>query len=81
MPTAADELQSFYHYAELRLQSDRRGESLDEIYAEWRANNPAPEVHESDFRAVRASLRDMDAGNIGRPVEEFAAEFRRQNGL
>ena len=81
MSTVSDELQSFYHYAELRLQSDRRGESLDEIYAEWRAGNPTPESHQTDVRAVRASLRDMDGGNTGRSIEEFAAEFRQRNGL
>ncbi len=81
MSTLSEELQSFYHFAELRLQSDRHGESLDETYAAWRTGNPSLQTHESDVCVVRASLRDMDEGNTGRPIQDFAAEFRQRNGL
>ncbi|MFO0792102.1 MAG: hypothetical protein U0805_21780 [Pirellulales bacterium] len=82
MASVSDELESFYKYAGVRLRTGSAAdESLDELYAEWRANNPSAQSLEIDVRAVRAALSDIDAGNIGRPVGEFIAEFRRDNGL
>ena len=81
MAVAALEFQNFCLFAEQRLRDDQAGESLDELYIEWRSCNPSPEELETNVLAVRAALRDMDAGEIGRPIDEFAAEFRRRNGI
>ena len=81
LATTARELQSFFLFAEQRLRDDQSGNSLDDLYIEWRSCNPSPEELESNVLAVRAALRDMDAGEIGRPIEEFAAEFRQRNGI
>jgi hypothetical protein len=77
----AQEFQSFCLFAEQRLRDDQAGESLDDLYIEWRSCNPGPEELETNVLAVRAALRDMDAGETGRPIEEFAAEFQRRNGI
>jgi hypothetical protein len=81
MATTTDELRSFYQFAETRLRNGGCDQSLDDLYAEWRAGNPTPTELEGDVRAVRASLRDMDEGETGRPVSDFIAEFRQRNGL
>jgi hypothetical protein len=54
---------------------------LDDLYAEWRALNPIPDHLKKDVLAVKASLRDMDRGIIGKPIDEFEREFRERNGL
>ncbi len=81
MATISDELQSFYAFAEVQLREGLHGKTLDELYAEWRASHPPAEELETDVRAVRAALRDMEAGETGRPIEEFAADFRKRNGI
>jgi hypothetical protein len=82
MAGVSEQLENFYHFAWGRLRSGECGTaSLDDLYAEWRANNPDHEVLEADTLAVRASLRDMEAGEAGRPITEFIAEFRPKNGL
>jgi hypothetical protein len=81
MSTASEELNSFYQFAEWRLQGSGRDETLDDLYAEWRAQNPSPEELDKDVRAVRASLRDLERGEMGRPFNEFAAEFRQRKQL
>ena len=81
MSTTATDLLSFCQFADQRLRNGNCDQTLDELYAEWRACNPAPEELESNVLAVRAALRDMEQGETGRPVEEFAAEFRRRNGI
>jgi len=81
MSTTTQELQSFYEFADQRLRNGGRDRSLDDLYLEWRACNPAPEELANNVLAVWAALRDMDNGDTGRPFGEFAAEFRRRNGI
>ena len=81
MSTAVQDLHSFYRFADERLRDQNGGPSLDQLYAEWRAQNPTAEELQENVLAVRASLRDMDDEIIGRPIEEFEREFRERNGL
>jgi hypothetical protein len=81
MSATTQELQSFYQFAEQRLRNGGREVSLDDLYGEWRASNPTPEELETNVRAVRAALRDLDAGEKGQPVDEFIADFERRNGI
>ncbi|HEX5471843.1 MAG TPA: hypothetical protein VFW73_08145 [Lacipirellulaceae bacterium] len=81
MSSAVQDLQSFYKFADERLRDHNGEQSLDQLYAEWRAENPTAKELEENVLAVRASLRDIDDGIIGRPVEEFEREFRERNGL
>lgn len=81
MAATTRELQSFYEFVEQRLQGRTCDRSLDDLFSEWRACNPTPEELVTNSLAVRASLRDMDEGETGRPIDEFAAEFRQQNGI
>jgi hypothetical protein len=81
MIATAKELQSFTEFVTERLQDDKCHATLDELFSEWRIHNPTPDEIETNVRAVRASLHDMDRGETGRPFEDFAAEFRRRNGI
>jgi hypothetical protein len=81
MSTAVQDLQNFYRFADGRLRDQNGEHSLDELYAEWRAQNPTAKEVRENVLAVRASLRDMDQGIIGRPIEEFEREFRERNSL
>jgi hypothetical protein len=81
MPTTTAELQSFYQFAEERLRNGGCDQTLDDLYAEWRACNPLPSELDDNVRALRASLRDMDEGQTGRSLDDFAAEFRQRNGI
>ncbi len=82
MSPITKELQSFYQFADDRLRrDDDDSQSLDQLYAEWRAQHPSVEGLKKDVLAVRASLRDLENGETGRPIEEFEREFRQRNGL
>jgi hypothetical protein len=81
MRPATEELEEFYQFAKQRLQNGGSNQSLDDLFSEWRACNPTADQLEVDVRAVRASLRDMENDETGRPFEDFAAEFRRRNGI
>jgi hypothetical protein len=81
MAETVEELQSFFRFADQRLRNGACDQSLDDLFAEWRVCNPTPEELERNVVAVQAALRDMEAGETGRPFEEFAEEFRQRNGI
>ena len=81
MSSISDDLQSFSQFVELQLRTREGTDTLDDLYAEWRASNPTPEQLEKDTLAVKASLRDLENGITDRPIEEFEREFRQRNGL
>lgn len=76
MPTS-ELIENFSRFA--REQVSRRGEDLpiDELFDEWRTQNPPAD----DWLAIRASLRDIEQGEAGRPFDEFAKEFRQRNNI
>ncbi|MCA9236264.1 MAG: hypothetical protein KDA44_12395 [Planctomycetales bacterium] len=76
MPDAAHDLAAFTAFAQARLGAGEQV-SLDELYDQWRLAQPS----DDDVQAVQAALRDMAAGETGRPFDEFAAEFRARHGL
>lgn len=77
MATSEHEIDSFSEFAKSQLNNRGSDVSLDELFDEWRIANPPPD----DALAIKASLRDMENGETGRPFEEFADEFRKRNNL
>lgn len=77
MASVEQELDDFNRFARERLQAGEPKPTIDELFDEWRFGNPASE----DLLAIRASIRDMEQGVRGQDYQEFAAEFRRRNGI
>lgn len=76
MSTTQQELQNFTEFANARLSAGAT-EPLEQLFGQWWEQEHGDE----DRAAVVASLADMEAGETGRPFEEFAADFRRLNNL
>ncbi len=76
MPTS-ELIENFSRFA--REQVTQRGDDLpiDELFDEWCLQNPPAD----DWLAIRASLRDIEQGQTGRPFDEFAKEFRQRNNI
>ncbi|MEJ7590062.1 MAG: hypothetical protein WKF77_00785 [Planctomycetaceae bacterium] len=81
MPTSSQELQSFQQYATARLQNGGALLELDQLFDEWRNLNPDPKQLSEDAIAVRASLRDIERGETGLPVEDAVREIRAKYNL
>jgi hypothetical protein len=55
--------------------------SPEEVLDLWRAMHPTPAALDEDVEAVREALAELDAGEPGMTIEEFAAEFKRRYGI
>jgi hypothetical protein len=75
------ELLNFHHFVSEQLNSGQPCLSPEEALEVWRLQNPSEEEFEEDVEAIREALADMEAGDTGRPFEEFDREFRKRHGL
>jgi hypothetical protein len=66
-----DQIQDLSHFIQTLPEVDRETLSMDEIYERWREQA----FRLDDLLAVKASLRDFENGERGRPLTEFLAEF------
>ena len=76
MPTI-ELIESFSEFAKAKVDQAGNDLSIDDLYDEWRTQHPPAD----DLLAIKASLRDMENGDTGRSFDDFAAEFRRLNGI
>ena len=77
MATTEHEIESFSKFAKSQLENRGSDTSLDELFDEWRIQNPPSE----DLKAIQSSIRDMDNGETGRSFDDFSAEFRKRNNI
>ncbi len=70
-----DQINDFSAFAKSRLgrgdQVDQVG--IDQLYDEWRSKAFA----DMDSLAIRASVRDLESGERGEPVDQFLADFEK----
>jgi hypothetical protein len=71
------QIDAFSQFAKSQIESGASADSLVELLDQWLLENPPP----GDLLAIEASMRDMEAGETGKPFDKFAAEFRARNGL
>jgi hypothetical protein len=81
MPVTQQHIDSFHRFATERLSDGGADLSIDELFELWRIENPTPEQLHADVLAVKAALRDMEAGDTGQPFEDFKREFRAKNNI
>jgi hypothetical protein len=78
---SSNDLAGFHQYIGERLKEGGDTLSPEEALDIWRHEHPLPEDYEETVEALREALADMEAGDVGIPLEEFDAEFRARHNL
>jgi hypothetical protein len=81
MSNVEQDLASFNNFALRRLELGPTEQTIDDLFDQWRAENPSPELHAEDVAAIAASINDFRNGERGQPVGIHSAEMRREFGL
>jgi hypothetical protein len=76
MATAEQELASFTSYARQKIDSGDRELSLDELFDQWRAENPSDDQYAENVAAIQASIQDFKNGDRGTVAGEHSAQLR-----
>lgn len=73
--TTIQPIDDFLSFAKSALGKDD-SVSIDELYGQWRSQA----FKDVDAKAVAASVRDLESGERGEPLESFLADFDKQRG-
>lgn len=75
--TTIEQLNDFSRYAKQIVEQEGKELPLDVIFDRWHRESFA----EEDLRRIQASASDYEAGERGRPVDEFLSEFKTKQDL
>jgi hypothetical protein len=77
MASVDNDLQDFNRFARDQLAKGSSAQSIDELFDRWRIENPPAD----DLLAIQASIRDVDSGERGKPIDQHIEEIRRKHRL
>jgi len=81
MATTEQDLQSFALFVKEQIESGDRAVSIDELFDQWRLENPSDELYAENVAAINASIRDFQQGERGTVADEHSDELRLEYGL
>ncbi len=70
------ELIRFVEFARGLIAAGRIDLSVEQAVELWHGPSPCPDDAESTLAAVREAIADMEAGDVGTPVEELDRQVR-----
>jgi len=77
MSSAGNELESFRQFLDFQLSSGRAEMTPEESVSLWRESQ---EYGES-VDAIKKAIQDLEAGDRGKPLQQFIDEFRAQHNI
>lgn len=77
MAVTPKDLEEFHQFATGMIGSGDPDLTFSDLFDCWESILVNPD----DVKAIQASLRDMDAGEVGKDIDVFLREFRERNGL
>jgi hypothetical protein len=81
MSTAEQDLTAFSIFARQQIAAGQGDLSIDELFDQWRAENPSDAQYAENVAAIRASIQDFKNGERGTPAGEHSAQLRRDFGI
>jgi hypothetical protein len=81
MSTAEQDLSNFSLYAHQQIAAGHHDLTIDELFDQWRAENPSDEQYAENVAAINASIEDYKNGERGTIAGENSATLRRHFGL
>ncbi len=81
MATTEHDLNSFTSFARQRIEAGVRDLSIDELFDQWRAENPSDESYAENVAAINASIQDFKNGERGSIAGQHSMQLRRDFGL
>ena len=79
--TTKEQIDSFHLFASSQVDNGGGELSMDELYALWRAKNPAAAELCDSVAAVKEAYPEIEAGETGRPARAALRETCERLGL
>ncbi len=81
MSTAEQDIANFANFALQKIESGQRDLTIDELFDQWRIENPSDEQYTENVTAIQASIADFKVGARGTVAGEHSAQLRREFGV
>ena len=81
MTTTEQDLASFSSFVRQRIESGLRDVTIDELFDQWRVENPSDELYAENVAAIHASIQDFKSGERGTVAGEHSAQLRGEFGV
>lgn len=81
MTTTEHDLASFSSYVRQRIESGMHDLTIDELFDQWRVENPSSQLYAENVAAINASIQDFKHGERGTVAGEHSAQLRREFGV
>ena len=81
MTTTEQDLQSFTLFVKEKIESGDQAVSIDELFDQWRLENPSDKLYAENVAAINASIRDFQQGERGTVAGEHSDGLRLKYGL
>ena len=81
MATIEEQLASFQRFVAEQLAAGTEKSTIDELYDQWRVENPTDSELDENVAAVKASLQDLHNGDRGMPHDEHMRDLRQHYDL
>jgi hypothetical protein len=81
MSTTEQDLSSFTSFARKQIAAGQSNLTIDELFEQWRSENPPDELYAENVAAINASIQDYRRGDRGSLAGQHSAQLRREYGL
>jgi len=81
MATTEQDLKSFTSFVQQQIQSGDGAASIDDLFDQWRLENPSDALYAENVAAINASIQDYQQGERGTIAGEHSDALRREYGL
>jgi hypothetical protein len=76
MATIEQDLNQFTDFARHKICSGERDLTIDELFDQWRAENPSDKQYAENVAAINASIKDFKNGERGTVAGEHSENLR-----
>ena len=81
MAGTEQDLLSFTSYVRQKIGTGHHDLTIDELFDQWRAEDPSDELYAENVAAINASTEDFRDGERGTPAGEDSSQLRRTYGV
>ena len=81
MANTEQDLESFTIFVKQRIESGNAPTSIDELFDQWRLENPSETLYAENVAAINASLREFQNGERGTVAGQHSDDLRHEFGL
>ena len=76
-----EQIDNFHSFASRHVSGDESSLTVAELFDLWQIQNIDADELVQSVQSVKSAIADMEAGDSGKPFNQFTAEMRNEFGI